>query len=143
MSLFHTFRSQSKLEEHHKLCKDKNNCEIRLPKEGKNIFSHKFGSKALKMNDAMYLDLECILEKMELLNILIMKTFHLQVKKDMHTVCGYSLTHLSNDTKECNTIASHGKDSLENIGKSLVNYLKKILKTKKTRECPKLNKEQN
>ena len=94
------------------------------------------------MNDAMYLDLECILEKMELLNILIMKTFHLQIKKDMHTVCGYSLTHLSNETKECNTIASHGKDSLENIGKSLVNYSKKMLKTKKTRKCPKLNKEQ-
>ena len=90
----------------------------------------------------MYLDLECILEKMELLNILIMKTFHLQIKKDMHTVSGYSLTHLSNETKECNTIASHGKDSLENIGKSLVNYSKKMLKTKKTRKCPKLNKEQ-
>ena len=60
---FHTFRSQSKLEEHHKLCKDKNHCKLKLPTEGKAILSHKFGSKALKMNDVMYLDLECILEK--------------------------------------------------------------------------------
>ena len=139
---FHTFRSQSKLEEHHELCKDKKYCKIRLPKEGKNILSHKFGSKALKMNDVMYLDLEWILEKYGTFEYINNENIPSANKKDMHTVSGYLLTHLSNHTKECSTIASYEKDSLENICKSHVNSSKKILKTKKTRKCPKLNKEE-
>ena len=93
---FHTFRSQSKLEEHHELCKDKKYCKIRLPKEGKNILSHKFGSKALKMNDVMYLDLECILEKYGTFEYINNENIPSTNKKDMHTVSGYLLTHLSN-----------------------------------------------
>ena len=35
-------------------------CIKKLPKEGKNIKKHKHGTKALRMNDMIYLDLECL-----------------------------------------------------------------------------------
>ena len=60
---FHAFRTQSKLKEHHELCKDRKNCPIKVPKEGKNTLSLKFGSKSIKMNDIILLDTESILEK--------------------------------------------------------------------------------
>ena len=60
---FHAFRTQSKLKEHHELCKDRKNCPIKVPKKRKNALSHQFESKSIKMNDIVLLDTESILEK--------------------------------------------------------------------------------
>ena len=94
---FHTFRTQSKLEEHHNLCKNKDNCPIRVPKEGKNTLSHKFGTKCLKINDVIYLDLESILEKYNTTQN--NEDLPRIIKKDLHSVCGYSMIHVSNHNK--------------------------------------------
>ena len=94
---FHTFRTQSKLNEHNKLCKDRKNCPVKVPKEGKNILSHGFGSKSIKMNDINLIHTESILEKYG--TIENDENIPWTIKKDMHTVCGYSMTHLSNNDK--------------------------------------------
>ena len=91
---FHTFRTQSKLNEHNKLCKDRKNCPVKVPKEGKNILSHGFGSKSIKMKYIILIDTESILEKYD--TIENDENIPWTIKKDMHTVCGYSMTHLSN-----------------------------------------------
>ena len=60
---FHSFRCNLTLEKHTRLCKDHDLCEINLPKNNKNIKEHKYGLKSLKMNDTIYVDLECLLVK--------------------------------------------------------------------------------
>ena len=83
---FSTILTQLKFEQHHELCKNKKNRQIKLRKEGKNTISHKFGSKSRKVIHIILLDLECILEKNDTNenNENIPRT----IKKDMHTVCG-------------------------------------------------------
>ena len=58
---FHSFRCQSTLEKDTLLCKDHEYCKIKLLKEDKDIKKHKCGTKTLRMNDIIYLDLECLL----------------------------------------------------------------------------------
>ena len=58
---FHSFRCKSTLEKHAQLCKDHSFCKIKLPNNDNKIKEHKYGSKALRMNDITYVDLECLL----------------------------------------------------------------------------------
>ena len=60
---FHSFRCQSTLEKHTLLCKDHDYCKTKLLEKSKNIKKHKYGTKALRMNDVIYLDLESLLLK--------------------------------------------------------------------------------
>ena len=61
---FHSFRCNSTLEKHTtELCKDNDFCKIKLPEVGENIKKHDFGSKSLRMNYIIYVDLECLLVK--------------------------------------------------------------------------------
>ena len=108
---FHSFRTQSKLEEHNNLCKNHKYCAVKVPKQGKNFRSHKFGSKALKINDVIYLDLECTLEDYDTKHY--DKNTSWTIKKNKHIVCGYSITYVSNQNNEYIVDYYHGKDSLE------------------------------
>ena len=121
---FHSFRTQSKLEEHNNLCKNHKYCDVKVPKQGKNFITHKFGSKALRINDVIYLDLECILEDCHTNHN--DKSIPWTIKKNIHSVCGYSITHVSNHNNECITDYYHGKDSLEVFCNTLTVYAKKI-----------------
>ena len=60
---FHSFRCEATLQKHTKLCKDNDACKINLPKFGENIKKYDFGSKALRINYIIYVDLECLLVK--------------------------------------------------------------------------------
>ena len=51
---FHSFRAESVLLKHIELRKNNKFCQIEPPKKGKNFKHHKPGSKALKMNYAIY-----------------------------------------------------------------------------------------
>ena len=54
---FHSFSYEATLEKHTELCKDNDACRINLTKVGENIKKHDFGSKALRMNYVIYVDL--------------------------------------------------------------------------------------
>ena len=56
---FHPSRCNSTLEKHTELSKDNNFCKIKLPEIGENIKKHGFGSKSLRMNYIIFVDLEC------------------------------------------------------------------------------------
>ena len=58
---FHSFRCESTLEKHTQLCKDHSFCKIKLPDDDNKMKKQKYFSKALRMNDIIYLDLECLL----------------------------------------------------------------------------------
>ena len=114
---FHSFRCRSTLEKHTLLCKEHYYCKIDLPEKGKNIKKHKFGSKALRMNDIVYLDLECFLPKYDSCSNNRNKSY---TKNDAyHEACGYSTTIIRNHSKEKTTSYYRGKDCLSKLCKEL------------------------
>ena len=92
-------------------------------KRRKNTVSLKFGSKSIKMNDIILLDTESFLEKYDTTenNENIPST----IKKDMLTVCGYSMAHLINHDKSFTSIVKNGRDSLEHLCNVITEYAKK------------------
>lgn len=83
-SCFYSFRTQSKLKEHYELCKNDKQCPVKVPKQGQDFISPRFESKTLRINDVIYLDLECILEDYDLNQN--DKNIPWTIKKNMHTV---------------------------------------------------------
>ena len=73
-------------------------CKIDLPKDGKNVKSHKQGTKSLRMNDILYLDLECLLPEYDSCSNTSNKSYAENV--DNHQVCGYSTTIVRNHSNE-------------------------------------------
>ena len=46
-----------------KTCENNDYCEIIMPNEDKKKLKHKKGTKCIRMEHAIYLDLECIITK--------------------------------------------------------------------------------
>ena len=137
---FHSFRCQSTLEKHTLLCKDHDYCKIKLTKEGKNIKKHKYGTKALRMNNMIYLDLECLLLKYYSCSNSPNQS---HTKNDAyHEACGYSKTVIRNHIKETTTNYHRGKDSLSKLCKEIREKATDLFNTKKLSMTPLTRKEQ-
>ena len=67
---FHSFRTESALNNHGELCKDNKFCEVQLPKQGKNFKYHKPGSKSLKMNYVIYVDFDICKNNLITINVI-------------------------------------------------------------------------
>ena len=128
------FRCRSTLEKHTLLCKEHDYCKINLPEKGKNIKKHKFGSKALRMNDIIYLDLECFLPKYDSCSNNPNKSC---TKNDAyHEACGYSTTITRNRSKEKTTSCYRGKDCLSKLCKELRGKEMELFNTEKLPMTP-------
>ena len=69
------------------------------------------------MNDLIYLDLECLLPKIDLCSNSINKSYTEDIA--YHEACGYSSTILRNHSKEITTSYYRGKDCLSKLCKEL------------------------
>ena len=125
---FHSFRCQSTLEKHTLLCKDHKYCKIRLPEKGKNHKKHTPGSKSLKMNDIIYLDLECTLHKYNSCSNNPNKSPTEKVAH--HKVCGYVMNIVRNHTKESLLTYHRGEDCLSKLCKELRQKATELINTK-------------
>ena len=94
---FHSFRCKSTLEKHTQLYKNHDFCNIKLPEEDKKIKERKYGSKALRMNDIIYIDLECLLVNQDTCLNNANKSHTTNVSH--HIPSGYSITTLRNHNK--------------------------------------------
>ena len=63
---FHSYRATEKLKKHEKVCNNHDYCYLKMPKEDKKILKYNHGEKSLKVPFAIYADLECLLEKINL-----------------------------------------------------------------------------
>ena len=131
---FHSFRCQSTLEKHTQLCEDHDYCKIKLPEKGKNIKKHKYGTKALRLNDMIYLDLECLLFKYDSCSN---NPNQSHTENDAyHEACGYSTTILRNHSKETTTSYHRGKDCLSKLCKELREKATDLFDTEKLPMTP-------
>ena len=57
------YTTKNKLKEREEICNNHNICRIEMPKWVEKISKHNPGEKSLKVQNAIFLDLECILKK--------------------------------------------------------------------------------
>ena len=65
LNCLHSFRTDNVLKKHERLCNKHNYCEIVMPTEDKNMLKYNHGEKSLKVANAIYLDLESLLIKIQ------------------------------------------------------------------------------
>ena len=93
---FHSFRTQTTLENHFELCEHNDFCSLEVPKEGKNVIRYKPGSRSLQINNVIYADCECVLMPYSDCDKENVTTKRL----DKHVPCGYSINVVNNHNKE-------------------------------------------
>ena len=63
LNCFHSYRNESKLEAHKKICENHDYCYIEMPTKNNNIIKYNHEEKSMKLPFVIYVDLECLLEK--------------------------------------------------------------------------------
>ena len=63
LKCFESYRTENKLEEHGLICSNNKYCEMIMPDKKNKKLKYANGTKSLKMEHAIYLDLECLLVK--------------------------------------------------------------------------------
>ena len=136
---FHSFRTQSKLKQHTNLCKDNKFCEVRVPEQGKNYKQHKYGAKSLRINDAIYLNIETLLK--DYVTCLNNPSRSYTTNKSYYEPCGYSIATIRNHTKESIVDYHRGKDTLAKLCEDLREHARRLLDTEKLPMSPLTNQQ--
>ena len=63
LNRFNSCTTKNKLKEHEEICNNHDSCHIEMPKWAEKILKYNRGKKSLKAPFAIYLDLECLLKK--------------------------------------------------------------------------------
>ena len=108
---FHSFRTQTTLENHFELCEYNDFCSLEVPKEGKNVIRYKPGSRSLKINSVIYADFECILMPYSGCD----KENVTTKKLDKHVPCGYSINVVNNHNKETIQTVYRGEGAVSTL----------------------------
>ena len=64
LNCFHSYSTEKKLKKHEKVCNDHDYFYVEMPNEVNKILKYNYGEKSLKVSFIIYVDLECLLEKM-------------------------------------------------------------------------------
>ena len=65
LNCFNSYTTKNKLKEHEEICNNHDSCRIEMPKWVEKILKYNPGEKSLKVPFAIYLDLECLLKKLQ------------------------------------------------------------------------------
>ena len=65
LNCFNSHTHKNKLEEHEEICNNHNSCRIEMPEWVNKTTKHNPGGKSLKAPFVVYLDLECLLKKVQ------------------------------------------------------------------------------
>ena len=127
LNCFNSYTSKNKLKEHEEICNNHDSCRIEMPKWVEKILKYNPGEKSLKAPFAIYLDLECILKKLQSIQNNPEKSY--TEKKARHEPSGWSMfTRCSFDKKENKLNCYRGKDCIEKLCKKLIERTMKIIK---------------
>ena len=87
LNCFHSYRTLNKLKKHERVCNNHDYCRIDMPKENEKI-KYLPGEKSLKAPFIAYVDLECILEKIQYCQNNPINSY--TEKKSKHKLSGYA-----------------------------------------------------
>ena len=126
---FHSFRCKATLEKHTELCKDNEACKIDLPKVRQNIKKLNFGSKELRMNYVLYVDLECLLVIYDTCANNPNKSY--TVNNTQHIPSGYSILIHENSSNFSKVLYYRDKDYIQKLCKELREIGEELFDTEK------------
>ena len=71
LNCFNSYTSKNKLKEHEEICNNCNSYHVEMSKQAEKILKYIHGEESLKVSFAIYLDLECLLKKNNLVKIIL------------------------------------------------------------------------
>ena len=147
LNCFHSYRTKNKLEAHKKICENHDYCHVEMPIKGSNTIKYNHGEKSIKIPFTIYVDLECLLEKMSTCQNNPNKSSTTKINK--HTPSCYSIfTNCSFDESKNKISYYIGDDCMKKFCKDLrehstkiINYEKKKMISLTTEEKVRYNKQ--
>ena len=135
LNCFYAFRTKNKLEEHKNICENHEYCHVGMPTKDNNIIKYNQGEKSIKLPFVVYVDLECLLEKISTCHHNPEESSTTEINK--HTPSGYSLfTHCSFDKTENKLDYYRRKDCMKKFCKDLRTHATKIINYEKKKMIP-------
>ena len=142
LNCFHSYRTESKLNAHKKICENNKYCNIEMPSPNNNLIKYNQGDKSLKLSFIIYADLECMLKKIDTCqnNPDLSST----TKINQHIPSGYSIYTSCSFDKSNNKLSYYrGEDCMRRFCKDLKDHAKKIIDCKKKDMIPLTKEEQD
>ena len=135
LNCVHAFRTKNKLEEHKNISENHEYCHVEMPTKDNNIIKYNQGEKSIKLPFVIYVDLECLVEKMSTCQNNPNESSATEINK--HTPSGYSLfTHCSFDKSKNKLDHYRGKDCMKKFCKGLRTHATKIINYEKKKMIP-------
>ena len=130
LNCFHSYRTKNKLEAHKKICENHDYCHVEMPIEGNNTIKFNHGEKSIKIPFTIYVDLECLFEKMSTCQNDPNKSSTTKINK--HTLSGYSIfTNCSFDESKNKISYYRGNDCMKKFCKDLREHSTRIINYEK------------
>ena len=118
LNCFNSYTTKNKLKEHEEICNNHDSCRIEMPEWINKILKHNPGEKSLKAPFTIYLDLECILKKVQSCQNNPEKSYTEKIAR--HDPSGWSMFIRSSFDKKENKLDYYGgKDCIEKLCKKL------------------------
>ena len=90
LNWFSSYTTKNKLKEHEQVSKNHGSCRIEMPRWSEKTLKYNPGEKSLKAPFSIYLDLECILKKYDLVKTTLKNLIH-KNRLDMNLLVGQCL----------------------------------------------------
>ena len=141
LNCFHAYRTRDKLEKHKKICENRDYCHVEMPNEDNKIIKCNQGEKSIKSPFIIYVDLECLLEKISTCYNNPEESSTTEINK--HTPSGYSLfTHCSFNEERKKLSYYRGEDCMKKFCKDLRKHATKIIDCENKEKIPLTKKEE-
>ena len=135
LNCFHSYTTEKKLRKHERICKYHDFCDIKMPDKDNKIPKYISGEKSLRVPFIIYVDLECLLRKINTCSNNLDKSY--TERKATHRPSGNALVTCCSFDKSKNEIKYHrGKDCMKIFCKDLKDQLMEIINYEKKEMTP-------
>ena len=135
LNCFHSYSTKNKLEAHKKICENHDYCHVEMPTKDNNTIKYNQAEKSIKLTFDIYIDLECLLEKMSTCINNPNESSTTEINR--HTPSGYSIfTHCSFDKSKSKLNYYRGNDCMKKFCKDLREHATKIINYEKEKVIP-------
>ena len=139
LNCFHSHRTKTKLEAHKKICENHDYCHVEMPNEDNKIIKYNQGGKSIKSSFIIYIDLECLPEKLSSCYNNPEESSTTEINK--HKPSGYSLLTYCSFDKTKNR-GDRGDNCMKKFCKDLREHATKIINYEKKDMIPLTKKEE-
>ena len=130
LDCFHSYSTKENLQKHEKVCNNHDYCFVEMPNDDNKILKYNYGEKPLKLTAIIYVDVECLLEKIHSCQIILKNVTH-RNKLSIYLLVTHCLQIIKLIQKKTSLIIT--KDCMESFCKDLKEHETKIMNYEKKR----------